>query len=86
MRLPRLKLDLRTLIMLLAFASIAITLANSLYATRQVQREVLIENTLESNRVYATKLASTTEMFFQLAESQLAFSAKMLGRAAMMKR
>ena len=80
MRLPRLKLDLRTLIMLLAFASIAITLANSLYATRQVQREVLIENTLESNRVYATKLASTTEMFFQLAESQLAFSAKTLGQ------
>ncbi|WP_380183716.1 diguanylate cyclase [Kalamiella sp. sgz302252] len=80
MRLPRLKLDLRTLIMLLAFASIAITLVNSLYATWQVQREVLIENTLESNRVYATKLASTTEMFFQLAESQLAFSAKTLGQ------
>lgn len=81
MRLPRLKLDLRTLIMLLAFASIAITLANSLYATWQVQREVLIDNTLESNRVYATKLAATTEIFFQLAESQLAFSAKTLGES-----
>ncbi|CAY73539.1 Protein yhjK [Erwinia pyrifoliae DSM 12163] len=58
------KTDLRTLITLLAVASIAITLANS----RRVQREVLINNTLEANRVYATKLASTTELFFQLAK------------------
>ncbi|QBR48691.1 sensor domain-containing diguanylate cyclase [Erwinia sp. QL-Z3] len=79
LRLSRPKTDLRTLITLLAVASIVITLANSLYATWRVQREVLINNTLESNRVYATKLASTTEMFFQLAQSQLAFSAKVLG-------
>lgn len=57
------KTDLRTLITLLAVASIAITLANSLYASWRVQREVLIINTLEANRVYATKLASTTELF-----------------------
>ncbi len=57
------KTDLRTLITLLAVASIAITLANSLYASWRVQREVLINNTLEANRVYATKLASTTELF-----------------------
>lgn len=57
------KTDLRTLITLLAVASIAITLANSLYASWRVQREVLINNTLEANRVYATKLASTTEFF-----------------------
>ncbi|UWS28327.1 sensor domain-containing diguanylate cyclase [Erwinia pyrifoliae] len=68
------KTDLRTLITLLAVASIAITLANS----RRVQREVLINNTLEANRVYATKLASTTELFFQLATSQLSYSASRL--------
>lgn len=79
LRLSRPKTDLRTLITLLAITSIVITLANSLYATWRVQREVLINNTLESNRVYATKLASTTEMFFQLAQSQLAYSAKILG-------
>ena len=78
LRLSRPKTDLRTLITLLAVASIVITLANSLYATWRVQREVLIANTLESNRVYATKLASTTEMFFQLAQSQLGYSAKVL--------
>lgn len=80
-RLFRPKTDLRTLITLLAVASIVITLANSLYATWRVQRDVLINNTLESNRVYATKLASTTEMFFQLAQSQLAYSAKQLGES-----
>ena len=80
MRLHRPRLDLRTLITLLAIASIVITLASSLYATWQVQREVLITNTLESNRVYATKLASTTEMFFELARSQLAYSAKTLSQ------
>lgn len=74
----RLKTDLRTLITLLAVASIVITLANSLYASWRVQREVLIDNTLEANRVYATKLASTTEVFFQLAQSQLSYSAKTL--------
>lgn len=79
MRFKRPRTDLQTLITLLAIASIVITLANSLYASWQVQREVLITRTLESNRVYATKLASTTEMFFQLAQSQLAYSAKELG-------
>ncbi|WP_428943723.1 sensor domain-containing diguanylate cyclase [Pantoea sp. FN060301] len=78
LRLKRPRMDLRSLITLLAVASIVITLANSLYATWRVQREVLIGNTLEANRVYATKLASTAEMFFQLAQSQLAYSAKLL--------
>ncbi|ERK13752.1 GGDEF family protein [Pantoea sp. AS-PWVM4] len=73
------KTDLRTLIMLLAITSIVITLANALYATWRVQRMVLIESTLEANRAYATKLASTTEVFFQLAESQLHYSATKLG-------
>lgn len=73
------KTDLRTLITLLAITSIVITLANALYATWRVQRMVLIESTLEANRAYATKLASTTEVFFQLAESQLHYSAKTLG-------
>ncbi|MBP2167834.1 diguanylate cyclase (GGDEF)-like protein [Erwinia toletana] len=72
------KTDLRTLITMLAIASIVITLANTLYATWRVQRELLINNTLESNRVYATKLASTTEIFFQLAQSQLSWSANIL--------
>lgn len=75
------KTDLRTLIALLAIISIVITLANTLYATWRVQRMVLIETTLEANRAYATKLATTTELFFQQAQSQLHFSANLLGQA-----
>lgn len=75
LRLPRPKTDLRTLITLLAVASIVITLANSLYAAWRVQREQLITNTLEANRVYAAKLAASTGQFFQQAQSQLAWSA-----------
>jgi len=74
------KTDLRTLIALLAITSIVITLANTLYATWRVQRMVLIESTLAANRAYATKLAATTELFFQLAQSQLHYSANQLGR------
>ncbi len=56
--------DLRTLIALLVIISIVITLANNLYATWRVQRMVLIDSTLEANRAYAAKLASTSEVFF----------------------
>ncbi|WP_312241955.1 sensor domain-containing diguanylate cyclase [Pantoea sp.] len=72
------KSDLRTLIALLAITSIAITLVNAIYATWRVQRMVLIDNTLEANRAYATKLAATTELFFKLAQSQLHYSAARL--------
>lgn len=69
---------LRRLILLLAVTSALITLANSFYATYQVQRELLIANTLESNRVYASKLAAETESFFEGAHQQLAYSATVL--------
>ncbi len=55
--------DLHTLIALLVIISIVITLANNLYATWRVQRMVLIDSTLEANRAYAAKLASTSEVF-----------------------
>lgn len=73
------KTDLRTLIAVLVIASIVVTLTNAMYATWRVQRMVLIDSTLEANRAYAAKLASTTEIFFQLAQSQLHYSAKLLG-------
>lgn len=79
LRLLRPKTDLRTLITLLAVASIVIALANSLYAAWRVQREILISNTLEANRVYAAKLAATTGQFFQQAQSQLAWTAGAIG-------
>ncbi len=69
------RLDLRRLILLLAFASAAVTLINGLHASYRVQRQLLIDQTLESNQVYASKLAASTEDFLHAAQQQLAYSA-----------
>ena len=53
------RIDLRRLILILAVMSAFVTLANSFYASYRVQRQLLIDNTLEENRVYATKLAAS---------------------------
>ncbi|MEC5317451.1 sensor domain-containing diguanylate cyclase [Brenneria populi subsp. brevivirga] len=68
-------IGLRRLILLLAITSALIMLANSFYASYRVQRQLLIDNTLEANRVYATKLAAMTDLFFDSALQQLAYSA-----------
>ena len=71
-------LNLRRLILAMATISVFITIANSGYATYQLQREQLINNTLEANRVYAAKLAETTDNFMWLAQHQLKYSAELL--------
>lgn len=75
--LPRVKL--RGLILGLAVCSVLITLGNSFYATYGVQRSLLINNTLEANRVYAAKLAEVTDVFIDMAQDRLAYSASLLG-------
>ncbi len=74
------RLDLGRLILILAVMSAFVTLANSLYASYRVQRQLLIDNTLESNRVYATKLASSTEIFLKSAQKQLHYSSMIAGQ------
>lgn len=69
------RLDLRRLILLLAFTAAAITLVNGLYASHEVQRQLLIDQTLHGNSVYANKLASSTDNFLRSAQQQLAYSA-----------
>ncbi len=76
---PMFRINLRRLIMTLALLSAGLTLFNSLYASYRVQRQLLIDNTLEANRVYATKLANSTDAFLVAARQQLAYSATLLG-------
>lgn len=73
-----LRVDLRRLIVLLAVLSGLVTLSISFYASYRVQRESLIEHTLEANRAYAAKLAGSTDRFFRAAQQQLAFSAEVI--------
>ncbi len=75
---PLFRVHLRSLILLLASISAAITLANGLYASYTVQRQQLIDNALESNRVYASKLADSVESFLQSAQQQLGYSASVV--------
>ncbi|WP_282297115.1 sensor domain-containing diguanylate cyclase [Stenotrophomonas sp. PS02289] len=76
------RLTLGKLILALALLSAIVALANTLHASYRVQREQLIGNTLEANRVYASKLAETTQNFLLAAQQQLAYSAKGLGSRA----
>lgn len=70
--------DLRRLILLLTIFSALISLANTLYASYQVQRQQLMDAALESNHAYATKLAASTEDFFGTAMQQLAYAAQVI--------
>lgn len=79
MHLPSvLRLDLRRLILLFAVTTALLTLANTFYASYLAQRDLLIRQTLEANRVYAAKLADSTEGFLNLARQQLAYSVAVL--------
>lgn len=74
------RLDLGRLILILAVMSAFVTLANSFYASYRVQRQLLIDNTLEANRVYATKLASSTDIFLRSAQKQLHYSSMIVAK------
>lgn len=70
------RINLRGLVLALTvFSAIAAT-ANALYASYRVQRDQLIANTLEANRVYAAKLAESAGGFLKAAQQQLAYSAR----------
>ena len=75
-----LRLDLRTLILVLCALTALVMLCASYFASYRVQRQLLIDHALESNRVYAMKLASITETFIGNAQQQLRFSAGVQGR------
>ncbi|TLP64836.1 MULTISPECIES: GGDEF domain-containing protein [Pseudomonas] len=70
-----LRLDLRTLILVLCALTALVMLLTSYFASYRVQRQLLIDHALESNRVYAAKLAAITDAFINNALQQLRFSA-----------
>ncbi|WP_462402596.1 sensor domain-containing diguanylate cyclase [Pseudomonas sp. Marseille-QA0332] len=75
-----LRLDLRTLILVLSALTALVMLFTSYFASYRVQRQLLIDHALESNRVYAAKLASISEAFIGSAMKQLAVSATVQAR------
>ena len=75
---PFSRVNLRRLILLLALLSAVIIQLNAFYASYSVQRQLLIDNTLASNRAYAAKLADSIDQFLQATQQQLAYSARLL--------
>jgi diguanylate cyclase (GGDEF)-like protein len=71
-------IDLRKLILALAMLGAVVLFANTLHASYQVQRQQLMDSTLESNLAYATKLAKSTDDFIQSAQLQLEYTAQFL--------
>lgn len=67
-------IDLRQLILALTCASVLLTLTISMYSSMQVQKDLLIRKTLESNRVYAIKLARTTDAYLKTLQQRLYYA------------
>jgi diguanylate cyclase (GGDEF)-like protein len=72
------RVDLRRLILWLCLCSVLLALGNSFHASYQVQRTILLTNTLEGNRAYADKLATATDNFIRTIRQELAYSASTL--------
>ncbi|MFD4840426.1 sensor domain-containing diguanylate cyclase [Achromobacter sp. NPDC058515] len=72
------RIDLRRLILWISLLSVILVLAGGLHASYLVQRDMLLRNALEVNRVYASKLATTTDSFLSDIRRYLSYSADML--------
>ena len=70
------KLNLLHLILLLTVSTAVLILGNTFYTSYQTQRALLIEQTLEANHAYASKLAANIEGFIVSAQQQLSFAAQ----------
>ena len=71
-------MDLRKLILVLTLIGALVPFANTFYASYTVQRQQLVDTTLDGNYAYANKLAKSTEDFLQSSQLQLAYTAQLL--------
>ena len=72
------QLRLHHYILLVAFLSFVLAISSMLWSSYQINSQTLKENTLESNRVYAQKLAQTTEVYLNTTFKTLEYSAEEL--------
>lgn len=72
------RMDLGRLMLALTIAGVLVSVANTLYASYQVQRQQLIDAALETNHAYATKLAASTDDFFDEVMQQLGYGARVV--------
>lgn len=68
------KLSLKYLILFVALISVILTLFSSISSGHQMNKQTLTNNTLETNRVYAQKLANITDVIFNMTLQTLELS------------
>lgn len=76
--MKRYPLRLHHYILLVAFLSFVLAIASMLWSSYQINSQTLKENTLENNRVYAQKLAQTTDAYLNTTLQTLSYSAREL--------
>ncbi|WP_313624867.1 sensor domain-containing diguanylate cyclase [Achromobacter sp.] len=69
------RVDLRHLILWISLLSIVVVLAGGLHASYLVQRDLLLHNAMDANRIYASKLALTTDALLNDIRRYLSYSA-----------
>ena len=70
------KIDLRLLIILLSLSSMFLTVTYIIYGGYNLERELLLQQALESKRAYAMKQAETLSDLFSNLQQQLAYGAR----------
>lgn len=65
------RVDLRRLILWMCLFFVFLALGNSLHAAYQVQRGLLLQHSLDTNRTYAERLARVTNSFFESSAQAL---------------
>ncbi len=69
------RVDLRRLILWISLLSVLVVLAGALHASYLVQRDLLLRNAMDTNRIYASKLALTTNALLNDIHRYLSYSA-----------
>lgn len=69
------RVDLRRLILWISLLSVLVVLAGGLHASYLVQRDLLLRNAMDTNRIYASKLALTTNALLNDIHRYLTYSA-----------
>ncbi|MFY3431821.1 diguanylate cyclase [Achromobacter mucicolens] len=69
------RVDLRRLILWISLLSVLVVLAGGLHASYLVQRDLLLRNAMDTNRIYAAKLALTTNALLNDIHRYLSYSA-----------
>jgi len=69
------RVDLRRLILWISLLSVVVVLAGGLHASYLVQRGLLLRNAMDTNRIYASKLALTTDALLNDVHRYLSYSA-----------